>query len=908
MSAYVEIIFDNSDDRFPTGKPEVILRRTIGLKKDEYSLDRKNATKADVMNLLESAGFSRSNPYYIVPQGRVTTLTNMKDGERLNLLKEVAGTQVYEARRSESLKIMAETNNKRAKVDEVQESIKERLDELEEEKEELRAFQEKDRERRCLEYTIYHREQQEIQNALDSIDELRQEGVDVTDDNRDRFVQGEQELADIDGQINELRQRIDFLKVDKQQLDDERRDTVRDRAKIELDVKALTEGQSAAKDARSRHESELHTVQEQIRQREAELAQILPQYNKKRDQESALKAQLDDAEGTRQRLYAKQGRAQQFKNKAQRDQFLKNEIQQINEAFSTRKAVAVKHDEEIAHLTKQIERLDTQLTALRSNIEGRGDSMQSISEDVQKAKEARDSLQDQRKELWREEAKLDSVISNAEQELQRAERFLSTMMDHNTSRGIASVRRIKQQYNLKGVYGTLAELFEVGDRYKTAVEVTAGGSLFHYIVDTDDTASRVLDLLNKEKGGRVTFMPLNRLRPRPVNIPKASDAVHMVSKIEYDPMYDKAFQQVFGKTIICPNLQVAAQYARSHGVSAITPEGDRADKKGALTGGYHDPRQSRLDFVRNVLKWRNELETQRENARTIRRSLDQKDQEITRAVSELQKIEQKRMQMEGSYGPMRQELRSLSLDLQNKRDGLEAKQRSKENLESALHELGEQQASYEAELKAAFNKSLTDEEERQLDRLSSAVQDFRRQYSELNAARLEFEGRKAMLEVELRENLRMRLEQLLGQDIEGGGAGGVNGQNTLLKERQRELKRISKTIEELESRLKESERSIDEATSQLQKRQQAKIEAQQQQEEVARTIERQQKRMEKSMAKKALLTEKAAECAKNIRDLGVLPEEAFEKYRNLESDKVNTISTVLFVVHSNNRLGYQASP
>lgn len=67
----VEIVFDNSDNRFPTGREEVIIRRTIGLKKDEYSLDKKSASKADVMNLLESAGFSKSNPYYIVPQGRV---------------------------------------------------------------------------------------------------------------------------------------------------------------------------------------------------------------------------------------------------------------------------------------------------------------------------------------------------------------------------------------------------------------------------------------------------------------------------------------------------------------------------------------------------------------------------------------------------------------------------------------------------------------------------------------------------------------------------------------------------------------------------------------------------------------------------------------------------------------------
>lgn len=109
MSAFVEIVFDNTDARFPTGKDEVVLRRTIGLKKDEYSLDRKSVTKTDITNLLESAGFSRSNPYYIVPQGRITSLTNAKDHERLALLKEVAGTRVYETRRQESLKIMEDT-------------------------------------------------------------------------------------------------------------------------------------------------------------------------------------------------------------------------------------------------------------------------------------------------------------------------------------------------------------------------------------------------------------------------------------------------------------------------------------------------------------------------------------------------------------------------------------------------------------------------------------------------------------------------------------------------------------------------------------------------------------------------------------------------------------------------------
>lgn len=116
----------------------MLLRRTVGLKKDEYQIDRKTANKAEVMSLLESAGFSSSNPYYIVPQGRVsrstphrrphetrrdgradddfvcwqqvTYLVNQKDQDRLQTLKDVAGTKVYEERRAESTKIMDDTS------------------------------------------------------------------------------------------------------------------------------------------------------------------------------------------------------------------------------------------------------------------------------------------------------------------------------------------------------------------------------------------------------------------------------------------------------------------------------------------------------------------------------------------------------------------------------------------------------------------------------------------------------------------------------------------------------------------------------------------------------------------------------------------------------------------------------
>jgi structural maintenance of chromosome 3 (chondroitin sulfate proteoglycan 6) len=52
-------------------KEEIHLRRVIGSKKDQFFLNKKVVPRSEVLNLLESAGLSNSNPYYIVKQGKV---------------------------------------------------------------------------------------------------------------------------------------------------------------------------------------------------------------------------------------------------------------------------------------------------------------------------------------------------------------------------------------------------------------------------------------------------------------------------------------------------------------------------------------------------------------------------------------------------------------------------------------------------------------------------------------------------------------------------------------------------------------------------------------------------------------------------------------------------------------------
>lgn len=89
---------------------------------------------------------------------------------------------------------MEETDAKRSKIVELLEYIDTRLHELEDEKEELKEFQEKDKDRRCLEYALYQRELEDVTEALEEIEEERKNEVHATNQRRERFSSREQQI------------------------------------------------------------------------------------------------------------------------------------------------------------------------------------------------------------------------------------------------------------------------------------------------------------------------------------------------------------------------------------------------------------------------------------------------------------------------------------------------------------------------------------------------------------------------------------------------------------------------------------------------------------------------------------------------------------------------------------------
>ncbi|KAJ3330378.1 Structural maintenance of chromosomes protein 3 [Blyttiomyces sp. JEL0837] len=880
ISAYVEVVFDNSDNRFPTGKDETVLRRTIGLKKDEYSLDKKTVTKTDVLNLLESAGFSRSNPYYIVPQGRIMALTNAKDGERLQLLKEVAGTRVYEHRRQESLKIMEETDSKRSKINELLDYIESRLTELEEEKEELKQYQELDKERRCLEYTIYHREQTEVNESLEKLEESRRLEVEGNNQMQNQYAMREKIITDLEREIRVTETKLNAVSRDRGELDDDKQELTKAIAALELVVKDLEEAKYQATTAKKTIRAELEKLDKTIATKEQGLAELLPQFVQSVEEERALQERKQIVETEKNALLEKQGRNKQFRTKAERDGYLRQEIGSLQTTVDSSKRQAeglqtdiVNNRNRLDAVRKEIEHCDVKIEELKTVSE-------KASTDFDRLKIERNSLDEQKKELWREEQRACIAYDSANEERVKAERNLMSSMDRNTSSGIQAIQKMTERQNLRGVYGPLYQLFSVDERYQTAVEVVGGGSLFHVVVDTDETAQRLLDMLNRDRAGRVTFMPLNRLRPRDVDYPNANDAVPMVKKLQFDNIHQKAIMQVFGKAIICPSLEIAAQYARQDGLNAVTLDGDRADKKGSLTGGYVDHRRSRLETIRSLKMWDERMKQETETLSRVKASVTKVEQQITELRDKIHAAETAKSRADRERDDLQQKKRQKVREESDLNEMITQKEGSLSKISLSLKTFAGQQRALEGELASAFLKTLTTEELARLDAITPELEEISGKLTTASSKRAKLETRKQILTIELDANLRKRRDNLVKKLESSSGesdASQAADADSQLGVRKAELKALEKRSHDVEKRLKVLDTEIDDMSATLREQTATLEKTRTEQVEDNRSLEKQQRHLERYMQKKAILIEKKDECTKNIRDLGVLPEEALKE-------------------------------
>jgi len=178
---------------------------------------------------------------------------------------------------------------------------------------------------------------------------------------------------------------------------------------------------------------------------------------------------------------------------------------------------------------------------------------------------------------------------------------------------------------------------------------------------------------------------------------------------------------VFGRTIICEDLVTAAQYTRSHGLNAVTIDGDRVDRKGALTGGFHDVRRSRLDTVKGVKKWQDAFSTDSTRHTEVKQNLSTLEQQITTSLGQIQVLEAKRKQMLETRNMVAAQAAAISRDEEASRQRVARLERDLSEAEAELRDARTKRESHEAEIKTPLTQTLSDAELQQLTQLSNKV-------------------------------------------------------------------------------------------------------------------------------------------------------------------------------------------
>ena len=80
--------------------------------------------------------------------------------------------------------------------------------------------------------------------------------------------------------------------------------------------------------------------------------------------------------------------------------------------------------------------------------------------------------------------------------------------------GVKKVLKAREQNQIKGIEGAVAELVSIPKNLELAMDVVLGPVMQQIVTTTDDDAKRAIDFLKRNHAGRATFLPLNVIKSR----------------------------------------------------------------------------------------------------------------------------------------------------------------------------------------------------------------------------------------------------------------------------------------------------------------------------------------------------------------------------------------------------------
>ena len=426
-----------------------------------------------------------------------------------NTLKDGAGVSTYDDQKAESLRTLADSEDNTQRCKEQTTTIETKLAGLAAEKDELEAYTRLDRRRKVVEYTYYHTELMRAKSGIASSVSKRAQSSEMAS----RSATDDEELTSTtkehERQLRVLGESLKSAVAETKARAAEHKKRLEHTARLDADHKA----EEVAHTKREK-EAELEQVDASIADVEQNLGEQEPRAALQNAAAAAAR-EMERIEAVLLQLHSKEAGGHRFSSKKERDKHLTKEAELLREAIDKKSEQAKSLEKELDAAKYQRQKSEEHEAERRSKADERRKRVADAQDKCARWRTEYAEPTDQRKQLWRRDANVRKERKAIEEQLAKPERTLAHSMSRNQWEALDACKRIVREKRIKCAHGLLLELIKCDGKFNTAVDVAAGNQLLHMVVDSDDVTPKLVEELKQASAGRVTFMPLNRLRVEP---------------------------------------------------------------------------------------------------------------------------------------------------------------------------------------------------------------------------------------------------------------------------------------------------------------------------------------------------------------------------------------------------------
>lgn len=592
--ASVTVVFDNSDSKkspigFEDHRQITVTRQIIMGGMSKYLINGHRAQQQTVQNLFHSVQLNINNPNFLIMQGRITKVLNMKSIEILSMIEEAAGTRMFEERKDKAIRTITKKDRKVEEINALlAEEIEPKLEKLRQEKKAFLEYQQiqSDVERFTKLVVAY--------DYLKSSDKLMQLKIDLeSKNNRENDLESsikatKSEIVCIEENIKKLKEEkeVQLRKGgDFQKLENDFKncshEVVRLNALIELKEGSLIEEKSKL----IKLEETKEELYESLKEKKKDFCLIEKLYNELKTEYDFKNDEMNKKEELLQTLStgiaAREGQTNNYTDQLQEAR------NNLNRVITEEKQTILKMDhfqKRIVEIGPKAKKAEKENQVLLNELEKMKQELKIIEEKIS-VLGFQDNINDN---LYQEKSNYETKIRDLTIQYENFKRKVANI-DFTYSDPCPGFDHLK-------VLGFVAQLFTLDEKNynaSMALEICAGGRLYNVVVENEIVATQLLQ--NGRLKKRVTIIPLSKISPAKIPTEKINMArkqapgkVNLaLDLINYKENVKAAMEYVFGSAVICENSEIAKRitFDPSLSLKSITLNGDIYDPSGTLSGG-----------------------------------------------------------------------------------------------------------------------------------------------------------------------------------------------------------------------------------------------------------------------------------------------------------------------------------